>query len=177
MERNAGAPAHLGDSTNMVSAFMAMTSQMMSDPAKIMQGQMDLWQNQMKLWQQATERLLGNHGAVQIQTDPVEGAGGGKTVEQHGDDPLVGVLGDAAARAGRGPDDGHDLVAPGLQFGDRAGDGDVHAGDGRQDLSPLGQPRPGIGPLEIRKGRRRHRKGVGFVLKTGDGDAGHGAML
>ena len=67
LERNAGAPAQLGDPSNMFGAFMAMTSQMMSDPAKLMQDQMGLWQSQMKLWQHATERMLGNGDG----TDPV----------------------------------------------------------------------------------------------------------
>ena len=70
IERNAAAPAHLGDSTNMFNAFMAMTSQMMSDPAKMVQSQMDLWQSQMKLWQHATERLIGSNGDSEPVAEP-----------------------------------------------------------------------------------------------------------
>ena len=44
----------------------------------------------------AVGQMLGDHGAVQVEEQGVERAGGGEVGQQHGREPLERVLGDRA---------------------------------------------------------------------------------
>ena len=61
----------------------------------------------------AVVQVLGDHGAVQVEEQGVERAGGGQVVQQHRRQPLERVLGHRPGGARIGPDQRHELVPGG----------------------------------------------------------------
>ncbi len=117
--------------------------------------------------------VLRHHRAVQVEIDGVEASRPGQFFEQHGGDTLISLLGHVGRGAGVAPDEGHDLMARARGRAGEAVAGDVAAGECRQDRRPPRQAWPARGTGEMFVGRFAGREGVGFVMKSGEGNA-HG---
>ncbi len=118
--------------------------------------------------------MLGHHRAMQREKNCVHGSRRLQRVIEHAGDPLICPLLDMSRRAGRRPEQWHDLMPRLLCRFDEPGERQVIALHGLGDAWPTGQRRPGIALLEIGEAGLGGRKGVGFMPETGDGDTGHG---
>ncbi len=121
--------------------------------------------------------MLGHHRAVQVEIDAVDRGLRGEVVEDGAGDPLIGRALDIGGGRRRAPAQRQQVVAFRAQRLDRAGDRDVVAVDGVDQLGAADKAGPRIGPREIVPGRALRRKGVGLVLKPADRDPRHPSPL
>ncbi len=85
----------------------------------------------------AVIEMLGDHRAVKIEIDGIEGARGGNVFQHHRHDALEGVFRDMGRRRRRTPDERHERMRAGGGV-EETGDGHVHAGEGGdKPLAPL----------------------------------------
>ncbi|MCE2509872.1 MAG: class I poly(R)-hydroxyalkanoic acid synthase [Alphaproteobacteria bacterium] len=59
----------MGMPTNVGTAFLEMTKEMMANPVKVFEAQMELWQGYLELWQHATNRAMGIEAAPVIEPE------------------------------------------------------------------------------------------------------------
>ncbi|MGY4307689.1 hypothetical protein ACVIJ6_004932 [Bradyrhizobium sp. USDA 4369] len=76
--------------------------------------------------------MLAHHGAVQIEIDAVERAGGLDAVDHRCGDALERLLGDMRRGAGRAGDGGNDVPAIGVRDRDETGLAGIDAAHGRE---------------------------------------------
>ena len=84
----------------------------------------------------AVVEMFGDHGAVKIEIDGIEGCRAVERVEHHRGDALEGIFGHMRGRRRRTPDQRQKRVA-GFRCGvDETGDGHVHAAEAGQQRRP-----------------------------------------
>ncbi len=110
--------------------------------------------------------ILGDHGAVQVEIDRIEGAVLAQVLVEQLPHALVGILSHVRGRRGGGPGQRHDLVAEFRELLYGTGDRDVVALDARDHLGAAQKRRPGIGADKFLPSGLLRRKRIGLVLKT-----------
>ena len=121
----------------------------------------------------AVVEMVGDHGAVQVQVDGVDGPRIGEAADDRAANAFERVLGDMGRRARRTPGESDELVAVCVQRGDGTRRGNVGAREARRDLCAIGERRPPTPLFERGEGGLRRCKRVRFMLETADRDARH----
>lgn len=117
--------------------------------------------------------VLGDHGAVQIETDGVKLPERAQIIEQHRRDPLVRIPRDVCGRRRGTPHQRRNGVAAGARLADEAGGGQVDSAHCIEQRRSAREARPRIGRFEIGEGRLHGRERIRLVPKAADCDA-HG---
>src|SRR3546814_19986621 len=116
--------------------------------------------------------MLGHHGAVQVEKEPVDVLQRREVLKDLADDALIGILGHVRRGRRLAPRQRQQLVPLRLRRLDEAGDRDVDALDGLDQRLAARQARPAAGPGEGGGGRLRRGAGGGLLLGAAESDAG-----
>jgi hypothetical protein len=114
---------------------------------------------------------LADHGAVQIEIDPIEGQRGFQPGQQPRHDLLESRRRDMSRRARRAPQGRQQGPADGTGMPDKSRRPDIDVVDRCEDRIALGQARPAAAVQEGLHAGLARRKSVGFVQETTEGDA------
>jgi hypothetical protein len=108
-------------------------------------------------------QVLGDHRAMQVEIHALDTAGPLEAIDDHSCDALVCIAGDVRRGACRRPCGGDEPMRSARERVDRAGDRQVDAGHGVEQVVALAQWRPAAAAREIIERRLARRKGVGLV--------------
>ena len=114
--------------------------------------------------------VLGDHGAMKIEVDGVEGRAIREILAEHGGSPFEGVTRHVGTRFGRTPQRRRQFLPRCARRLHEAGDRDVELGEDIEHRRPPGQSRPCVVLEEVLPSRAHRREGVGLVLEAGDCD-------
>ena len=121
----------------------------------------------------AVVEMLGDHGAVEVEVDAVDGTHVGEVPRDLAHDALEGILGHVRRGRGGGPRETGRAMPCGVQRVEGAGGRDVGAGEAGHDRLAQRERRPRAALLECGEVRLARGEGIRLVLEAADGDGGH----
>src|SRR5690606_3488940 len=120
--------------------------------------------------------MLRYHSPVQVQVDRVHRQRSADAIQYFFADLLVRIVRDMSRRAGRAPQNRHELVALRDRGLGKAPRRNIGAGNSLEHGSPAGQTGPTAAKFKGTQVGSRRSESIGFVLETGKDDT-HDAIL